>query len=109
MQITLEHIEFTKDEIPVSKKVDINHRLYTLEIQYNEVGDFYVAILYDDTDEPLISSKLVYFGNTFHAHGPGLPLKKLIPLYMKDISSGQPENLRVCSETFEDKIRLYLI
>lgn len=109
MQVTLEHIEFKKDEIPVSKKVDINGRLYTLEIQYNEVGDFYVAILYDDNEKPLMSSKLVYFGNAFHARGAGMPAKKLIPLFMKDISSEQPENIRVCSDTFEDKIRLYLI
>jgi Domain of unknown function (DUF6983) len=110
MNLNIEHIEFKKQEIPVSKMIDIDGRLYSIEIQYNEVHDFYVAILYDDNEKPMISSKLVYLGNAFHACCEHMPEKKLIPLNINDLSSEQPgKNLRLSAEMFEDRIKIYIL
>ncbi len=109
-KIDITYIEFKKQEIPVSKMIDIDGRLYSLEIQYNEVHDFYVAILYDDNEKPIISSKLVYRCNAFHACCENMPEKKLIPLTVNDLSGVQSETeLRLSAETFEDSIKIYLI
>lgn len=109
METTFEYIEFKKEEIPVRKKVNIDGILYSLEIQYNEIGDFYTAILFDKNEAPLIASKLVYIGNVFHANTPGVPSKKLMPLNIQDLAASYPEDLRVNSNTFTEKIGLYLV
>ena len=109
METTIEYLEFTKDEIPVSKKVDIDGTIYAVEIQYNEAGDFYTSVLYDEDDNVIVSSKLVYMGNAFGTGVKGAPNKKLIPLKISDLASDQPEDLRVNAETFGDSIKLYLV
>lgn len=109
MEINLEYLEYTKEEIPVSKRVSIDGRLYVLEIQYNEVGDFYTAHIYDNKDELLLTSKLVYMQNIININNTKLPSKKIVPLDLDDLSAEYPQNLRVNSATFGDKVRLYII
>jgi hypothetical protein len=111
MKIDLKHIEFKKQEIPVSKMIEIDGNLYFLEIQYNEVKDFYVAILYDDNETPLISSKLVYLGNAFHARSNDIPERQLIPMNLNDMHNVQPGKLfsKVSKEFFENEIKIYII
>jgi hypothetical protein len=109
MNIDLEYIEFTRDEIPVSKKVEIDGTIYVLEIQYNEMGDFYTSILYDEDENILVSSKLVYLGNAFDAVKEGMPSKKLVPMNITDLTADFPGDLKVNRENFGEKIKLYLV
>lgn len=109
MDIKLEHIEFKKDEIPVSKKVDIDGKLYTIELQYNEVANFYTTIVYDENEKVLISTKLVNMGNIFAFKHNEVPERMFMPLNINDLTSDVPESIRVDYENFEEKIKLYLI
>ncbi len=109
MNLELTCIDFDKNEVPVSKKVDIDGRLYTLELRYNGVGDFYSIMVYDDANTPLITSKLMYMGNVFHANTPGIPNRKLIPLSLADLTADYPADIKVNQETFGDTVKLYLI
>ena len=110
MQLELEYIEFKKKEIPVCKMIDVDGRLYFLEVQYNSVHDFYVAILYDDNEKPMIASKLVYAGNAFHACCKHMPAKQLIPLNINDVQGDQPgRGIRLSAKLFEDKIQIYFL
>lgn len=109
MKIDLEYIEFTRDEIPVSKKIEMDGRIYLLEIQYNEMGDFYTSILSDENENILVSSKLVCFGNAFDAVKEGMPSKKLVPMNITDLSAEFPRTLSVNRENFGETIKLYLV
>ncbi len=109
MELELTCIEFDKNEIPVSKKVDIDGRLYTLELRHNELSDFYSILVYDDDNVPLISSKLIYMGNVFHTNSPNLPKRNLIPLSIADLTSDYPSDIKVNKDTFGDSVKLYLI
>ena len=109
MEMELTCIEFDQNEIPVSKKVDIDGSLFTFELQYNEMADFYTILVYDNENNPLITSKLTYMGNVFHANTPGIPDRKLIPLSITDLASAYPPEIKVNKETFGDTVKLYLI
>jgi hypothetical protein len=109
MSILIEHIEFKRNEIPVSKKVEIDGVLYTIEVQFNEVGNFFTMILYDDDEKVLLSSKLVYKGDALHVNNDELPGRKLVPLNIQQLSTGNPDNTVLNFDTFDEKVKLYLI
>jgi len=109
METNIEFIDFNREEIPASKIVDIDGKMYEIEIQYNELGDYYSLILYDENGLLLMTSKLVYMYDALSATVEGLPSKKIVPLNFTDYISGKYQDIQVNRENFGEKVSLCLI
>jgi hypothetical protein len=105
-QFEYDYFVFDGDEVPVSKRVEINGEPYILEIQYNEVGKFFPVILYDLDMNILLISKLSYANYTFFDITENVGFrKKLIPLNIANLY----QDSRVTLENFGKTVFLFVI
>lgn len=78
-------IEINKENLPERFDIELGTELFTMEIDYNQTGDFFTIDLYQyDNPEPLVlGEKLVYKQPLFRdIEDSRFPAPTLIPLDM---------------------------
>lgn len=103
----LEFLPVEHDELPVRKVYTIDGAIYTVEIMYNDVHDFYTFAIIED-EEAIFVGKLVYCENVFDAYVEGIPDSKLIPLIVDDVQQEYLSVEKITSDNFDD-VRICII
>ncbi len=55
-----EYIEIIKELIPYEFEIELGVELFTIEIQYNHLYDFFTIDLYKDDEALVLGEKLIY-------------------------------------------------
>lgn len=92
------------ENLPMMFDTDFGNYNCTMQINYNDVGDFYTVDLFDVNDNPVIlGEKLVYGKRLWSDYtNPDLPIVDLVPL-------DESGRTTVCNkETFGKTVFLYI-
>ena len=55
-----DYIEINKDLIPYSFDISLADEIFTIEVNYNRIGDFFTLALYKDNELICAGEKIVY-------------------------------------------------
>lgn len=100
----MEYIEIEKDLIPYRFNVRIENKVYTFEIHYNTVNDYFTVDLYRNDQLIIAGVKVVYGRPLFAAHMYlDVPQIPIIPLDQ----SGQVD--RVTWDNLNETVFLWLV
>lgn len=92
------------ENLPMMFDTDFGNYNCTMQINYNDVGDFYTVDLFDVNNNPVIlGEKLVYGKRLWSGYtNPDLPIVDLVPL-------DESGRTTVCNkETFGKTVFLYI-
>lgn len=96
--------EIDLDELPQSFETSFGDEAFTMQLDYNEIGDFYTVSIWDGQDNLLVSGeKLVYGRRLWRSYAnSALPAVDLVPLDESGVAN-------VCNkETFGKTVFLYV-
>lgn len=96
--------EIDPSAVPLTFEAEFGNDVVIIGINYNELGDFYSADLFDDQGEPIIlGEKLIYGKPLWRRYaGSKLPAVDLLPL-------DESGRTKVCNkETFGQTVFLYI-
>ena len=98
------YIPFDKNTIPERFEIDLAEESFFLEINYNEIGDFFTIDLFDADENPLVLGEKIRLGISLWSDvpNPNLPAPTLIPLDQ----SGK-EN-RITFDNFGETVFVYI-
>lgn len=75
-----EHIPIEKDLIPYQFELELEQEVFTFDIQYNEIYDFFTLDVYKNDELLVVGEKLVYGEPLFnHIYTPDFPAPTIIP------------------------------
>jgi len=99
-----DYIPFDKNAIPERFEIDLAEESFFLEINYNEIGDFFTMDLFDADENPLVLGEKIRLGIPLWSDvpNPNLPAPTLIPLDQ----SGK-EN-RITFDNFGETVFVYI-
>jgi len=105
-----DYLPFTFDELPVKKQFELAGLFYSIQIQYNEIGEFFTFYIYDDEDNILLANKLVYGHDVLSAAVvDGLPDVKIVPFSLTDAVSDVKTPIDITPDNFGSEVKLYLV
>lgn len=98
----IEEVIIDKDSIPYSFELELNLKIYTFVVKYNEEGDYFTIDLYED-DKPIIFGEKIVLGRPLF-----LPIMyKNAPIILPlDFSYSEK---RVNFENLGENIKLYFV
>lgn len=98
------YIPFDKNTIPERFEIDLAAESFFLELNYNEIGDFFTLDLFDADENPLVLGEKLNLGIPLWSDivNPSLPAPTLIPLD----ESGK--ETRITFDNFGETIFVYI-
>lgn len=99
-----DYIPIEKDNIPERFLFDLADETFLLEVNYNDVGDFFTIDLYGANENPIVLGEKMVLGMPLWCDivNPNLPAPTLIPLD----ESGKEK--RITFENFGETVFLYI-
>lgn len=92
------------ENLPMMFDTDFGNYNCTMQINYNDVGDFYTVDLFDVNNNPVILGEKLVYGKRLWSNytNPDLPIVDLVPL-------DESGRTTVCNkETFGKTVFLYI-
>lgn len=92
------------ENLPMMFNTDFGNYNCTMQINYNDVGDFYTVDLFDVNNNPVILGEKLVYGKRLWSNytNPDLPIVDLVPL-------DESGRTTVCNkETFGKTVFLYI-
>jgi len=100
----MEYIEIFKDDIPYEFEITLKNETFSLEINYNELYDFFTVDLYKNDKTIILGEKIVY-GKPLFTSCTYKDVPKVIILPY-DISENED---RVTFDNMNDNVFLYVV
>ena len=106
--VQLNYIQFLFSELPASTEIDLGGETYTLSLSYNEYKEFFTLYVFDNEENVVFTTKLVYYNDCFSIYvNDTLYNVALIPVDFTDISQKDFTINKITKENF-DGIRLVI-